>query len=71
MNSFATRNTLLTTVAMCPVGCPVAIPLTTMNTAQQGRGNAAQGPHWDGTLPVSRDHLPTCGSQSQPIWRLS
>lgn len=59
MNAFATRNTRLTTVTMCPVACPVAVPLTTMNTVQQGRSGAAQGSNWDGTLPVSRDHIPT------------
>jgi len=54
------RNACLTTVAMCPVGCPVAVPLTTMNTAGQGRKCAAPGSNWDGTLPVFRDHFPTC-----------
>ena len=67
MNAFATRNTRLTTVAMCPVACPVAVPLTTMNTVQQGRSCAARGSNWDGTLPVSRDHLPTRAAAS-PSW---
>ena len=59
MNAAIARNARLTTDVMCPVGCPVAVPLTTMNTVQQGRSCAAAGSNWDGTLPVSRDHFPT------------
>jgi hypothetical protein len=58
MSAVIARNARLTTVARCPVACPVAVPLTTMNTVQQGRTCAAEGPNWDGTLPVSRDHSP-------------
>jgi hypothetical protein len=65
MNAFATRNTRMTTVARCPVGCPVTVPLTTMNTVQQGRSGAAEGSKWDGTLPVSRDQLHTRAEASR------
>jgi hypothetical protein len=58
MTATTARNVGLTTVAICPIACPVAVPLTTMNTAQQGRSCAATGSNWDGTLPVSRDHFP-------------
>ena len=67
MSAAIARNTRLTTVAMCPVGCPVAVPLTTMNTAGQGRSRTAHGPNWDGTLPVSRDHYPT-RAEANPSW---
>lgn len=67
MNAFATRNARLTAVAVCPVGCPVAIPTTTMNTAQQRPTCAARGSNWDGTLPVSRDHFPT-PVEAKPTW---
>ena len=67
MNTSNTRNTRLTTVATCPVGCPVAVPLTTMNTAQQGPDCAAHRSNWDGTRPVSRDHFPT-RAEAKPSW---
>lgn len=59
MNVAIARNTRLTTVTNCPVGCPVAVPLTTMNNAPRGRSCAARGSNRDGTLPVFRDHFPT------------
>lgn len=72
MNTLAARNTRLTSVAMCPIACPVAIPLTTMNTPGQGRNGAAQGSNWDGTLPVFRDHSPTrAAGRPLLVWRLS
>jgi len=67
MNAAIARNTHLTTVAICPIGCLVGVPLTTMNTAGQGRNCAAQESNRDGTHPVYRDHFPT-PAEANPSW---
>jgi len=67
MSAFAARNARMTSVARCPVACPVGIPSTTMNVAQQGPTWPARGPNWDGTLPVSRDHVRT-RAEVKPTW---
>ena len=67
MTAATARNIRLTTVAMCPVAYPVAVPLTTMSTVQQGRNCVAPGPNRDGTLPVSRDHFPIRAA-ARPNW---